>query len=98
MIVPVPMPPDVFVHRDTLHKCRHFVFHNGQWVAYASKWKSQFRGPKYRPQYLAAVYAGGPSISAIQQGMAVLKERERRRKLKKEYKRLSTNPSQKEPQ
>jgi len=85
LIVPVPMPEGVFVQRDTLHKCRHFVFVDGQWRAYASKWKSQFRGPKYRPQYLAAVYAGGPTITAIQQGMAVLRERERRRKLKRMY-------------
>lgn len=87
MIIPVPMPEGVFVNRDKLHKCKHFVLHEGRWVAYASKWKSQFRGPKYRPQYIAATYAGGPSISAIQQGMAVLRERERRRKIKKSTKR-----------
>lgn len=86
MIIPVPMPEGVFVNSGSLHKCKHFVYHDGRWVAYASKWKSQFRGPKYRPHYIAAVYAGGPSIRAIQEGMAVLKERARRRKLKKLYK------------
>lgn len=85
LIVPVPMPEDVFVHADALHKCRHFVFQDGKWYAYASKWKSKWRGPKIAPQYRAAVYAGGPTISAIQQGMAVLAERKRRRKLKKLY-------------
>lgn len=91
MIIPVPMPEGVFVNRDALHKCRHFVFQDGQWRAYASKWKSQFRGPKYRPHYHAAVYAGGPTITAIQQGMAVLRERERRRNIKKAHKHEQTN-------
>lgn len=86
LIIPVPMPDGVFVQRDKLHKCNHFVYYDGAWHAYASKWKAQFRGPKYRPQYLAATYAGGPTITAIQQGLAVLRERERRRKLKKRYK------------
>lgn len=85
LIIPVPMPEGVFVHADSLHRCRHFVYQDGRWRAYASKWKAQFRGPKFRPQYHAAVYAGGPTITAIQQGMAVLKERKRRRKLKRMY-------------
>jgi hypothetical protein len=83
MIIPVPMPDGVFVHADALHKCNHFVYRDGKWYAYASKYKSQWCGPKIAPQWKAAVYAGGPTISAIQQGMAVLRERERRRKIKK---------------
>lgn len=77
LIVPVPMPEGVFVQRDTLHKCRHFVLKNGVWLAYANQYKSRSN--------MAAAYAGGPTISAIQQGMAVLRERKRRRKLKRMY-------------
>ncbi len=76
LIIPVPMPEGVFVNRDKLHKCRHFVYRDGLWLAYASPWKAKYRG---------AAYAGGPTITAVQQGIAVLQERKRRRKLKRLY-------------
>lgn len=82
-IIPVPMPEGVYIHSDALHKCRHFVRVDGRWVAYASKYKSQWRGPHIKPCYHAATYAAGPSITAIQQGMKVLRERARRRRIKK---------------
>lgn len=83
LIIPVPMPDGVFVRSDCLHKCRHFVYRDGRWLAYASKWKAQFRGPACR----AAVYAGGPTITDVQKGIAVIRERKRRRRLKIQHKR-----------
>lgn len=62
----------VYIDKQNLHKIGHFVFRNGIWKAYQNKWKSQFNGPKI----YAAIYARGPSISAIRQEICKIRKKQ----------------------
>lgn len=64
------MTSSVHIDKARAHKARHFVFRNGVWLGYASKWKSRF----VEHPCIAAVYASGPSLGAIQIHMRRLQE------------------------